>query len=158
MPSSAPTEGGISKDNVHPVRLGVTDIRAGQGVIVADEGGIIDTMEEHVGDAEHVGELFLLRSTEALLHPLLIVGCLHVALAHMSYGAREKATGATGRIKEDLAGLGVYAVSHEGGDSPGRVVFARIAGALEVVEYLLVDVAEVLPLGQIVKINGGNSC
>ena len=35
----------------------------------------------------------------------------------------------------------------------GRVVFARVAGALQVVEDLLVDVAEVLALGEVVEVH-----
>ena len=47
----------------------------------------------------------------------------------------------------------VDAIDHEGGDGARRVVFAGIAGRLQVVEDLLVDVAEVLALGQIVEID-----
>ena len=50
-------------------------------------------------------------------------------------------------------GLRVDAVGHEGGDSARRVILARIAGALQVVEDLLVDVAEVLALGQVVEVD-----
>ena len=42
---------------------------------------------------------------------------------------------------------------HEGGDGARRVVFARVAGDLQVVEDLLVDVAEVLPLGEVVEVD-----
>ena len=71
----------------------------------------------------------------------------------MADGAGEKAAGAAGRVEQDLAGLGVDAVHHEGGDGARRVVLARVAGALQVVEDLLVDVAEVLALGEIVEID-----
>ena len=71
----------------------------------------------------------------------------------MPDGAGEKAAGAAGGVEEDLAGLRVDAVDHEGGDGAGRVVLARVAGALQVVEDLLVDVAEVLALGQIVEVD-----
>ena len=50
-------------------------------------------------------------------------------------------------------GLRVDAVDHEGGDGARRVVLARVAGALQVVEDLLVDVAEVLALGQVVEVD-----
>ena len=50
-------------------------------------------------------------------------------------------------------GLRVDAVDHERGDGARRVVFARVAGALQVVEDLLVDVAEVLALGQVVEVD-----
>ena len=51
-------------------------------------------------------------------------------------------------------GLRVDAVDHEGGDGARGVVLARVAGALQVVEDLLVDVAEVLALGQVVEVDG----
>ena len=50
-------------------------------------------------------------------------------------------------------GLGIDALHHERGDGAGRVVFTRIAGALQVVEDLFVDVAEMLPLGQIIEVH-----
>ena len=80
-------------------------------------------------------------------------GRLDVALAHVADGAGEEAAGAAGGVEEDFAGLGVDAVGHEGGDGAGGVVLARVAGALQVVEDLLVDVAEVLALGQVVEVD-----
>ena len=71
----------------------------------------------------------------------------------MADGAGEKAAGAAGGIEQDFAGLRVDAVDHEGGDGARRVVLAGIAGRLQVVEDLLVDVAEVLALGEIVEID-----
>ena len=62
--------------------------------------------------------------------------------------AGEKAAGAAGGIEQDLAGMRVDAVDHEGGDGARRVILARIAGRLQVVENLLVDVAEMLALGR----------
>ncbi len=81
------------------------------------------------------------------------LGLLHVALAHVADGAGEEAAGAAGRVEEDLAGVRVDAIGHEGGDGAGRVVLARVAGALQVVQDLLVDVAEVLALGQVVEVD-----
>ena len=72
----------------------------------------------------------------------------------MADGAGEEAAGAAGGVEEDLAGLRVDAVGHEGGDGTGSVVLARVAGALEVVQDLLVDVAEVLALGKVVEVDG----
>ena len=51
-------------------------------------------------------------------------------------------------------GLGIDAIGHEGGDGARRVVLARIAGALQVVQDLLVDIAEVLALGEVVEVDG----
>ena len=72
----------------------------------------------------------------------------------MADGAGEEAAGAAGGVEEDLAGLRVDAVGHEGGDGAGGVVLAGVPGALEVVQDLLVDVAEVLALGQVVEVDG----
>ena len=49
---------------------------------------------------------------------------------------------------KNLAGVWIDTIGHERGDGAGRVVLARIAGALQVVEDLFVDVAEVLALGR----------
>ena len=71
----------------------------------------------------------------------------------MADGAGEKAARAAGGIEQDFAGMRVDAIHHEGGDGARRVVFAGVAGALQVVEDLLVDVAEVLALGEVVEID-----
>ena len=59
---------------------------------------------------------------------LLVLGPLHVALAHVADGAGEEAAGAAGGVEQDLAGPRVDAVDHEGGDGAGRVVLAGVAG------------------------------
>ena len=84
---------------------------------------------------------------------LLVLDRFHVTLAHVAHGAGEEAAGAAGGIEEDLAGLGIDTIHHEGGDGAGRVILAGVAGALQVVEDLLVDVAEVLALGEVVEID-----
>jgi hypothetical protein len=115
--------------------------------------GVLDAVQQHVGDAEHVRKLLLLDGMQRLLHGFARPRALHVALAHVANGAGEEAAGAAGGIEQDFAGMGIDAVHHEGGDGARRVVLARIAGALQVVEDLFVDVAEVLALGQIVEID-----
>ena len=132
---------------------GVADVGPGQGVVVADEAGVLDAVQQHVGDAEHVRQLLLLDGAQGLLHALLVLDRLHVALAHVADGAGEKAAGAAGGVEQDFAGLGVDAVDHEGGDGARGVVLAGVAGALQVVEDLLVDVAEVLALGEVVEVD-----
>ena len=99
------------------------------------------------------GSCFFSHGAQGLLHLLFVVWRLHVALAHVADGAGEKAAGAAGGIEEDLARLRVDAIGHEGGDGAGRVVLARVAGALQVVQDLFVDVAEVLALGQVVEVD-----
>ena len=99
------------------------------------------------------GSCFFSTARSACLHPLLVLGPLDVALAHVADRAGEEAAGAAGGVEQDLAGLRVDPVRHEGGDGAGRVVLARVAGALQVVQDLLVDVAEVLPLGEVVEVD-----
>ncbi len=81
-------------------------------------------------------------------------GVLHVALAHVADGAGQKPAGAAGRIEQYLAGVRIDAIRHERGNGARRVVFARVAGALQVVQDLFVDIAEVLALGEVVEVDG----
>ena len=148
-----PAEGRIGQDDVHAVGLRVADVGPRQRVVVAHEARVLDAVQQHVGDAEHVRKLLLLHRAQGGLHLLLVFGPLHIALAHVVDGAGEKAAGAAGRIEQDFAGVRVDPVCHEGGDGARRVVFARVARRLQVVENLLVDVAEVLPFGQVVEID-----
>jgi len=49
--------------------------------------------------------------------------------------------------------LRIDAIHHESSNGARGVVFARIAGALKISEDLFVNIAEVLPLGEIVKVH-----
>ena len=71
----------------------------------------------------------------------------------MAQRTGEKAAGAASGIEQNFTGLGVDAVDHEGGDSARRVIFACVAGRLQVGEDLLVNVAEMLTIGEVVKID-----
>ncbi len=146
-------EGRVGEHDVHPVLLLPADIGAGQGVVVADEARVLDAVQQHVGDAEHVRELFLLHRAERRLHGLLILGPLHVAPAHVAQRTGEEAAGAAGGVEQGLAKFRVDAVHHEGGDGARRVVLAGVARRLQIVEDLLVDVAEMLAFGQVVEID-----
>ena len=98
-------------------------------------------------------ELLFLHRAQASLHRRLVPGALDGVLAHVADGAGEEAAGAAGRVEQDFAGLGVGHLHHEGGDGAWGVVLAGVAGRLQVVEDLLVDVAEVLALAQIVEVD-----
>ncbi len=117
------------------------------------EAGVFDAVQQHVGDAQHVRQLLFLHGVQAGLHGLLVFYLFHVAVTHVTDGTGEKAAGAAGGIEQGFAGSGVDAVHHEGGDSARGVVLTGVAGALQVVQQLLVDVAKVLALGQIVEIH-----
>ena len=72
---------------------------------------------------------------------------------HVADGAGEEAAGAARRIEQGLARLGVDHPDHERGHGARRVVLARVAGRLQVVEQLLVDVAEVPSVGEVVEVD-----
>ena len=90
---------------------------------------------------------------EGLLHQLFILGPLHVTITHVTHGAGEETAGATRRVEDDISGLRVDPIHHEGGHGAGRVVLAGIASRLQVVEQVLVDVAKMLPLGEVVEVD-----
>ena len=117
------------------------------------ETGILNAVQKHVGDAEHVRQLLLLDGAQCLLHALLILNLFHIALAHVADGAGKESARAAGGVEENFAGPGIDAVHHERSDGAGRVILAGIAGALQVVEDLLIDVAEMLPLGEIIEVH-----
>ena len=120
---------------------------------MAHEARVLDVVQQHVGDAEHVGKLLLLHRAQGALHLPLVGGLLHIAVAHMADGAGEKAARAASRIEQDFAGMRIDAVHHEGGDGARRVIFARIAGRLQIGEDLLVDLAKMLPVGERIEID-----
>ena len=98
------------------------------------------------------GSCFFSDSAERRLHGLFVLGPLDMALAHVPQGTGQEAAGAAGRIEQRLARFG-RSVHHEGGHSAGRVVLARIARRLQVIEDLFVDVAEMLAFAQVVEVD-----
>ena len=77
-----------------------------------------------------------------VLEALFVGGRFDLVLADVLDGAGEEAAGAAGGVEDDLAEARVGALDHELGDGARGVVFAGVAGALEVAQELLVDVAE----------------
>ena len=63
-------------------------------------------------------------------------------LAQVLNGADEEAAGAAGGVEDGLAQAGIDLLDDELGDGAGRVELARVAGRLEVLQELLVDIAE----------------
>ena len=99
------------------------------------------------------GSCFFSTARRAGLHPLLVLDLLDVMFAHVPQGAGEKSAGAASGVQQYFTGPGIDTFGHEGRNRAGRVVLARVASALQVVEDLLVDVAEVLALGQVVEVD-----
>ena len=149
----APAEGRIGEHDIDALVLAPRNQRPGQRVVVAHEARVLDAVQQHVGDAEHVRKLLLLHRAQGALHLLALLGRADVVLLHVADGAGEKAARAAGGIEQDFAGARIDAIRHEGGDGARRVIFAGIAGRLQVVEKLLVELAEVPPLVEIVEID-----
>ena len=57
------------------------------------------------------------------------------------------------QVQQDFSWMRINPIRHERRHGPRSVVLAGVARALEVVEDLFVDVAEVLPLGQVIEID-----
>ena len=109
---------------------------------MADVHRHLDAVQEHVGDAEQMRQRFLFHAANACLQALLVGGRFDLVLADVFERAGEEAAGAAGGIEDDFAEPRVGALDHELGDGARGVIFARVAGALEVAQDLLVDVAE----------------
>ena len=87
------------------------------------------------------GRCFFLDAGEAVLDGAL-VGLGLGLLAQVLDGADQEAAGAAGRIEDGLAEAGIDLLDDELGHGARGVKLARIAGGLEILEELLVDVAE----------------
>jgi len=64
-----------------------------------------------------------------------------------------EASGATSRVEQNFARVWIDAVRHESGDGARRVILAGVPCRLEVVENLLVNVTEMLALGEVIEID-----
>ena len=71
----------------------------------------------------------------------------------MAQGAGEESPSTASRVEQDFAGMRVDAVHHERGNGAWRIIFSRITGALQVVQDLLVNVAEMLTLGEVIEVD-----
>ena len=92
-------EGRIGEHNVHPILASPADIWPRQGVVVTHEPRIFDAVQQHVGDAQHMGKLLLFDGAERRLHGLFVLGPLDMALAHVPQGTGQEAASAACRIK-----------------------------------------------------------
>jgi hypothetical protein len=95
----APAEGRVGEHDVHAVGLTVADVGASERVVLTHERGVVDAVQQHVGDAEHMRKLLFLHGAQPLLHAPLVFRRFHVAAAHVAQGAGEKAAGATGGVE-----------------------------------------------------------
>jgi len=108
---------------------------------VADIGGHVDAVEHQVRHAQHVRQVFLLDAGKAVLDGALIRLVLGL-LAQVLDGAHEEAAGAAGGVEHGLTEAGIHLLDDELGDGARGVELAGVASRLEILEKLLVDVAE----------------
>ena len=59
-----PAEGRVGEDDVDAFVLLPADVGPGQRVVVAHEARVLDAVQQHVGDAEHVGQRLLLHCAQ----------------------------------------------------------------------------------------------
>ena len=101
----------------------------------------VQVVQEHVRDAEHVGELLLLDAVDGVAVGLAVFRRLDLALQFLK-PARDEAAGAAGEVRHLLADLGLDHLRHEVGDGAGRVELAGGARALQFLQDGLVDFPE----------------
>src|SRR4051812_44078589 len=111
---------------------------------MANKARILNAMQQHIGYAEHMRKLLLLNCAQALLQALLILYLLNIMLPHMADSTCKEAASAASRVKKNLTRVGVNSVHHKSSDGAGSVIFTCVTRALEIIEYLLIDVPEML--------------
>ncbi len=132
--------GWIHEDDIKAVFLCIVEDVVGEGVVVVDLGDV-DVVQEHIGNAEQVGEGFFLDAVNRGEEGFAVGRCLNL-LTELFEPAGEEASGAAGEVCHCFADLGADDFCHEVGDGAGGVEFAGGAGALEFFEDVFVDVAE----------------
>ena len=137
-----PPNGGLVRMTSTRSDGGVAGVRFGERVVVTDVHRHFDAVQEHVGDAEQMRHGLLLDATNGFLEVLLVGGRLDFALADVFERTGEKPAGAAGGVEDEFAEARIGHFDHELGDGARGVILARVASALEVTQYLLVDVAE----------------
>ena len=142
--------GGIHEHDVEAVVVGVVQDVLQQRVAVEDVGHV-QIMEEHVRDAEHVGELLLLDAMDGIAEGRLVGGRLDLFLQFLQPTGEEAAC-AAGEIRHLLADLRADHLRHEFGHGSRRVEFAGGSRALQFLQNRLVDFAEGVALFVVAEI------
>ena len=147
-------EGRIGEHHIHALSRRVVAQRPGQRVVVADIARHLDAVEHQVGHAQQVRQLLLLHAQDAGLQQRLLLGVAHL-LAQVLDGAHQKAARASGGVEHALTQLRVDHVHHELRDGARRVELARVAGALQVAQDLLVQIVELVTVSLAVEVDAG---
>ena len=135
-------EGRVGDDDIHALLGRPVAQRAGQRVVVAHIGGDVDAVQQQIGHAEDVRQVLLLDAREAFLDKALRRPRSLPACA----GARWRRRGSRRCRRRDREWSPPQAridlLDDELGHGARGVELTRVAGGLEVLEDLLVDVAE----------------
>ena len=132
--------GRVHQNHVEAVLRGVVQHVVQQGVVVVDLG-VVQVMQQQVGDAEHIGELLFLNAIDGVAEGCLVFGGLDL-LAQLLQPADQKAAGATCKVGHLLPHLGPDHLGHKVGDGPGRIEFAGRTCTLQLFQNGFVDLAE----------------
>ncbi len=135
-------KGWVGDHHMHTVVVGDLAERPGERVAVQDPRGQVDAVQDQVRHAQQVGQAHLLDAVDALVEPGLVLAGADMPGADVLDRRGEEPAGAARRVENPLAEAGVGHLDGEGGHRAGRVVLAGVAGALQVLQELLVDIAE----------------
>ena len=110
-----------------------------------DLAGYVDAVQQHIGGAQQMGQLFFLDAVDQVFNGVLVFGAgLGTELmAEMVDGGGQEAAGATCRVHHAFAFIQTWinAIGHEGGDGARGVKLTGIACTAQVVEHLFVNIA-----------------
>ena len=113
---------------------------------------VVDVVQQHVGYAQQIGQLFLLNAIDRLCVELAIRRCLHLCVKHLE-SARQKAARATRKVSHSLAELGRKRLGHKVSHRSGRIKLAGITCGLQVFQDGLVNFTEGVALFVLGKVN-----
>lgn len=103
-----------------------------QGVVVLDMDGSVDIVQDHVGDAEHVGKGFFIHAANGVLQLFFFLCGFHVIFSFMFDGASQKTAGAAGRVEDGLLQFRVHPVDDKARHGAGGIELPGVPRALQV--------------------------
>ena len=129
-----------------------------QGVSVLDLAGHINAVQQHVGGTQQVGQLLFFNAVNQRFNGAFVVGAGMGGelVAEVVDGRSQKAAGAAGGVHDGFTPVQarVHLGCHEGGDGAWGVELARVACAAQVVEHLLVHIAQTGAGFEVVEVDG----